>query len=670
MKKRKCNGIHLSTIVASYVFILTSIFIFLLNTFLYIKITCNYYNKQIKDISMMSSEIISDVLRSYDDDISDNNIDSINEVNDIVLKICKTMDLKRIVIFVSNEDTSSPNVVYDSINYNSSNEEISSFDNINDSIKEIMNGTIDNKYIYSIKDIFKNDKDVESLFSYKNNEGKTKAVLLIVKDNTEIYKYRKISWSVFFIATLLLLIISYICTYFFVKIHIDKPYAKIAKEAERFASENTKKPESFKELYVGKLSEINTMAASLEKMENDVLEYIDKIKYTTKKNERMNNELQFASTIQKADLWTKFPAFPDRTDFDIYALMDPAREVGGDFYDFFFIDDNHMALLIADVAGKGVPAALMMMTTKIYIDEYLLDTKDPAKALDKVNNRFAKNNKNDMFVALWAGIIELDSGKLVYSNAGHEDPVIIRDKALDIKKIKHGLPLGAMENFKYTNNTITLNKSDKLLLFTDGVLDAVNKDDIKFGKDNLMNVLDENVDSSPKELIFDIKKNISKFVDKAKQFDDITMLCFELKNPKDIHVHGRFKADLKEIPNIYDYFVSRMTIEIDEDKISKYRVVVEEIFTNICNYGFKDDVENKYVNIDVYIDKKNKKVSISFRDNGKRFNPLEHAEPDINLDAESRDIGGLGILIVKKMMDNVSYEYKNKKNILTIEKFY
>ena len=227
-----------------------------------------------------------------------------------------------------------------------------------------------------------------------------------------------------------------------------------------------------------------------------------------------------------------------------------------------------------------------------------------------------------------------------------------------------------MENFKYTNNTITLNKSDKLLLFTDGVLDAVNKDDIKFGKDNLMNVLDENVDSSPKELIFDIKKNISKFVDKAKQFDDITMLCFELKNPKDIHVHGRFKADLKEIPNIYDYFVSRMTIEIDEDKISKYRVVVEEIFTNICNYGFKDDVENKYVNIDVYIDKKNKKVSISFRDNGKRFNPLEHAEPDINLDAESRDIGGLGILIVKKMMDNVSYEYKNKKNILTIEKFY
>ena len=668
MKKRKGNGIHLSTIVASYVFILISIFIFLLNTFLYIKIIYNYYNEQIKDISVMSSEIISDVLRSYDDDMSDNNIDSIKEVNDIVLKICNTMDLKRIVIFVSDEDTSSPKAVYDSINYNSSNEEISSFDNINDSIKEIMNGTIDNKYIYSIKDIFKNDKDVESLFSYKNNEGKTKAVLLIVKDNAEIYKYRKISWSVFLIATLLLLIISYICTYCFVKVHIDKPYAKIAKEAERFASENTKKPESFKELYVGKLSEINTMAASLEKMENDVLEYIDKIKYTTKKNERMNNELQFASTIQKADLWTKFPAFPDRTDFDIYALMDPAREVGGDFYDFFFIDDNHMALIIADVAGKGVPAALMMMTTKIYIDEYLLDTKDPAKALDKVNNRFAKNNKNDMFVALWAGIIELDSGKLVYSNAGHEDPVIIRDKALDIKKNKHGLPLGAMEDFKYTNNTITLNKSDKLLLFTDGVLDAVNKDDIKFGKDNLMNVLDENVDSSPKELIFDIKKNISKFVDKAKQFDDITMLCFELKNPKD--VHGRFKADLKEIPNIYDYFVSRMTIEIDEDKISKYRVVVEEIFTNICNYGFKDDVENKYVNIDVYIDKKNKKVSISFRDNGKRFNPLEHAEPDINLDAESRDIGGLGILIVKKMMDNVSYEYKNKKNILTIEKFY
>ena len=678
MKKRKINGMHLATIVSVYVFILITIFVFSLNSFGYVKITTHYYNEQIKDLTAMSSEIVTDILRDYDENLSSKKINEYDKVEDIIFKFCNTLNINRIVVFIPDEDYSSSKVLYDSVlpgsSFTSKNYGENLDQDINDKYKDtfrdLMEGTIENRFIYNVKDILNKDKYVESLFSYKNTDGKTKAVILVIKEKTEIEKYRKISWNVFVVASFILLIVSYIATYYFVKLQIDRPFDRIAKEAERFAQENTKISDIFNVMSIGKIYEVNSMANSIDKMEDDVLKYIDKIKLNTKRNERMNNELQFASAIQKADLWTKFPAFPDRTDFDIYASMDPAREVGGDFYDFFLIDDNHMALLIADVAGKGVPAALMMMTTKIYIDEFLLDTKDPAKALDKLNNKFANDNKNDMFVALWAGIIELSTGKLTYSNAGHEDPIIIRDRALDIKKAKHGLPLGAIEDFKYENHTITLNKSDKLLLFTDGVIDAVNSSDVKFGKDNLMNVLDENVDSSPKEIIFDIKKNITKYIDKAKQFDDMTMLCFELKNPKNIHVHGRFKADLSELPRIYDYFISKMTTELDEEKLSKYSIVVDEIFTNISQYGFEKKSDNDYVNIDVNIDKKNKKVTIIFRDNGKKFNPLEHDEPDIKLKAKDREIGGLGILIVKKMMDNVQYEYKNKKNILTIEKYY
>ncbi len=675
MKRKKSFEFHLATIVAMYVFILIALLGFSLNSFGYMKITSHYYNEQIKDVSIMSSNIVSDVLREYDN-LSGDRISDYGEVKDIINKVRNTMGLNRIVVFIPDNDYSSSKVLYDSANDytlekdfgDSLEQDIN--DQYKDSIKEIMDENIDDKFLYDVKDIFNTDKYVNSFFSYKDLDGNTKAIILIVKEKTELEKYRKISWNVFLSASFILLIISYICTYYFIKIHIDKPFDKLAKEAERFAQENTKLSDNFSSFYTGRLHEVNSMADSIKKMEDDVLNYIDKIKLTTKKNERMNNELQFASAIQKADLWTKFPAFPDRTDFDIYASMDPAREVGGDFYDFFLIDDNHMALVIADVAGKGVPAALMMMTTKIYINEYLLDTKNPAKALEKLNNKYANDNKNDMFVALWAGIIELDSGKLIYSNAGHEDPVIIREKTFEIKKTKHGLPLGAIEDFKYDNNTIILNKSDKLLLFTDGVIDAVNNDNIKYGKPNLMKVLDSNVDSSPKEVIFDIKKNITKFVEKAKQFDDITMLCFELKNPKDIHMQGRFKADLSEISNVFKYFTTKMITELDEERLAKYYIVVEEIFTNITNYAFDNNSKNNYVNIDVYIDKKSKKVTITFRDSGKKFNPLEHDEPDINLKAKDREIGGLGILIVKKMMDNVSYEYKNKKNILTIEKYY
>lgn len=385
-------------------------------------------------------------------------------------------------------------------------------------------------------------------------------------------------------------------------------------------------------------------------------------------------DLKLANEIQQNEIPNKFPAFPNRDDFDLFAIMKPAKEVGGDFYDYFLIDDNNIGLVISDVSGKGVSAALNMVKAKLLIEGSGSHLKNPAKVLTSVNNALFDSNKIDMFVTTWFGIIELSTGKLTFANAGHED-IIISDKeqGFDVYKTKHGIPLGTLRSYNYENNTLKLSKGSKLFIYTDGVTDSLDKNNNRFGINNLIKVLNKNMNKDVKGLIDSVKNELSNYSKDTNQFDDITMLCFELidkENKKHIRLKEIFKAEEKELDRIYDYFTDEIVKVVEIDKLKKYYVVVDEIFSNIVKYGFdKDDIDN-FVIVDLDIDLEARNIKLTFTDNGIPFNPLEKEDPNVNLSAAKRKEGGLGIFIVKKMMDKVTYKYENNNNILTIEKRY
>ncbi|MBO4863689.1 MAG: serine/threonine-protein phosphatase [Eubacterium sp.] len=241
-----------------------------------------------------------------------------------------------------------------------------------------------------------------------------------------------------------------------------------------------------------------------------------------------DRDLATASTIQEAVLPHIFPPFPERNEFELFASMDAAKEVGGDFYDFFFIDDDHLALVIADVSGKGVPASLFMMVSKILIKSHLLAGESPGEALENVNNILLEGNTMNMFVTVWIGVIEISTGKGIAVNAGHEHPVIRRAGGkFEIVKYRHSPAVSIMEDVPFKEHEFELNSGDTLFVYTDGVPEATDSADQLFGSDRMLESLNKDPDASPENILLNVRAGIDTFVAGAEQFDDITMLCFK-----------------------------------------------------------------------------------------------------------------------------------------------
>lgn len=275
--------------------------------------------------------------------------------------------------------------------------------------------------------------------------------------------------------------------------------------------------------------EIEVLAESFATLSKRTRDYIEQITRITAEKERIGAELELATKIQADMLPNIFPAFPERSEFDIYATMTPAKEVGGDFYDFFLIDDDHLGLVMADVSGKGVPAALFMMMSKILVSNYAMLGNSPAKVLEQVNTQICKNNDEEMFVTVWLGIMEISTGKVTAANAGHEYPMIKRAGGqFELFKDKHGFVIGGMKGMRYKDYEFTLGKGDTLFIYTDGVPEATNADNELFGKERMIAVLNKNAQASPKELLTNIKKSVDDFVGEAPQFDDLTMLGLKI----------------------------------------------------------------------------------------------------------------------------------------------
>ena len=377
-------------------------------------------------------------------------------------------------------------------------------------------------------------------------------------------------------------------------------------------------------------------------------------------------ELGVATKIQSNMLPNTFPFMPDRTEFDLYASMKPAKEVGGDFYDFFMIDENRLALVIADVSGKGIPAALFMMASKILIKNTVMTGKSPGDVLYAVNNQICENNQLDMFVTVWLGILDLSQGTLITANAGHEYPIIQKPNGdFELFKSKHSFVVGGIRGIKYKETVHKLQNGTKLFVYTDGIPEAINESGVQYGCEKLISALNKNKDLSPDKLIKSVGADVERFIQNQPQFDDFTMLCIHYKGTtvKELTI----EAAVENIDVVNDFVADELkALGCPKKAQIQIRIAIDELFGNIAKYAYSPDVGKATVRFEV--EEAPLSVIITFIDNGKPFNPLKQADPDIHLSAPERNEGGLGIFLVKKTMNLVEYEYKNGQNILKIKK--
>ena len=273
--------------------------------------------------------------------------------------------------------------------------------------------------------------------------------------------------------------------------------------------------------------ELEDLADAITKMDGDLRKYIRELSEVTAEKERVGAEMNIARRIQSGMLPSIFPAFPERNEFDLYASMEPAKEVGGDFYDFFMVDDDHMALVMADVSGKGVPAALFMVVSKILIKNAVLAGHGPSDALKLVNERLLENNETDFFVTVWLAVIDINTGKGHAANAGHEHPALRKaGNDYELVKYKHSPAVGTMEGINFREHEFELGPGDTVFVYTDGVTEATNENVELFGEERMIEALNKHKDCDPADLLPAVKAEIDAFVGNASQFDDITMLAF------------------------------------------------------------------------------------------------------------------------------------------------
>ena len=390
-------------------------------------------------------------------------------------------------------------------------------------------------------------------------------------------------------------------------------------------------------------------------------------RYIAEAAARIDKELEYAKQIQLSALPTNFP---EDEDFSIYAQMIAAKEVGGDFYDFYKISDKTVAFLAADVSGKGIPAAMFMMTAKTIIKDLAEGGMAVNDIFTKANEKLCENNESGMFVTAWMGILDLNTGIVHFANAGHNPPLIKRaDGSFEYLKTRAGFVLGGMEGVRYRMGEITLTPGDRMFLYTDGVPEATNTENKLYSEDRLLTFMNQNTSVKAMELLPALKADIDKFVGEAPQFDDITMLIFDYK-PKEggeRMMNRTFPAKAESLSDVLD-FVGHMLESFDcSMKIqTAICVAIEEIFINVAYYAYPEGVGD--VTLQIGFEEGSRTITFRMADKGLPFDPLKKPDPDITLSAEDREIGGLGILIAKKTMDSITYAYENGENILTMVK--
>jgi anti-sigma regulatory factor (Ser/Thr protein kinase) len=381
---------------------------------------------------------------------------------------------------------------------------------------------------------------------------------------------------------------------------------------------------------------------------------------------RIDKELEYAKQIQLSALPTNFP---HDEDFEIYAQMIAAKEVGGDFYDFYKLGDSTVAFLVADVSGKGIPAAMFMMTAKTIIKDLAESGMAVNDIFTKANEKLCENNESGMFVTAWMGILDLKSGCLQFANAGHNPPLLKRAGGeFEYLKTRPGLVLAGMEGVRYRVGELKLSRGDRLFLYTDGVPEANNTDNKLYGEKRLLRFVNENSHIDSTVLLPELKANIDEFVGEAPQFDDITMLMLDYKNCGQKQMTNKtFKAKIEVLSDVLGFVDEQLESYACPMKVqSAVCVAIEEVFVNVARYAYEGGEGE--VALGICFDKESRIITFRMSDKGIPFDPLKKPDPDITLPAEERAIGGLGIFITKKTMDSVEYVYDNGENVLIMTK--
>ncbi len=401
-------------------------------------------------------------------------------------------------------------------------------------------------------------------------------------------------------------------------------------------------------------------------LSDDINSTVDALKrYIDEAAARIDAELEFARQIQHSALPSVFPPYPNRREFDLYAQMDTAKEVGGDFYDFYMLDDSTIAFLIADVSGKGIPAAMFMMKAKTILKDLAERGLEVDEIFTQANQKLCENNDAGMFVTAWMAIVDLKTGLMRVANAGHNPPVISRRTggeeagAFAYEKLRAGFVLAGMEGLKYRKTEIQLFPGDRVYLYTDGVTEATNSDAALYGENRLLETLNAHRDADGEALCQAVKADVDAFAGDAPQFDDITMLSFTLN-----FIKGENKlvfipdaAAGAAVSDFADQLTARLNVL--PKTAGKVSVAIDEIASNIINYSQATLAE-------IYCAIESGKLRLTFADNGVAYDPMKAQDPDVTLSAEERQIGGLGIFMVKKMAQSMEYQYENGKNILSV----
>ena len=393
--------------------------------------------------------------------------------------------------------------------------------------QKLYEGESERELVVRDRGYIETDPHITAMVPLKGEDGKTKAILCVQYQMASIIEERNSFVRKVLITMILVAAAVSLGQVFYLGRRLLHPLQIITKEASRFASENEMRDEKLSSVIKNR-DEIGQLARAIDQMEEQIQSYVEKITSITAEEEKMRTELSLAARIQLEALPGTFPAFPDRDEFDIYASMKPAKDVGGDFYDFFLVDDDHLCLVIADVSGKGIPAALFMMVSRTILANIAMMGMSPKEVLEKANEAICANNKEEMFVTVWLGILEISTGKVTAANAGHEYPVLKKpDQDFEILIDKHGFVLGGMEEVKYREYEFDMEPGSKLFLYTDGLPEATDNEQNMFGVELMMDALNESLNLSTKEILDHMKGRVDGFVGSAPQFDDLTMLCIE-----------------------------------------------------------------------------------------------------------------------------------------------
>ena len=395
-------------------------------------------------------------------------------------------------------------------------------------------------------------------------------------------------------------------------------------------------------------------------------------------------DMEIAKTIQTSALPVPFGANPY---FSLVASMTPARDVGGDFYDFFMLDATHLAFMVADVSGKGVTAALYMMTVKTLLKDAILSRRDPAAAFTRVNAELCRSNTANMFLTAWCGVLDLATGQVTFANAGHNPPMKVVGRGTEGPRSKYvteksGPVLAFLDGVEYTPFTYSLSPGDLLFLYTDGVTEALDGKGALFGEERLENAVNAVAEPNPKSVCNVVRMAVAAFAEGVPQADDLTVLAVEYVSRPPLFVRS-FPATQDGIAAASS-FLDECVEKVSEDRsglpdagrdaLNNFatrllshtpllHVILDEICSNIVKHsgasGFEMDVEMLAEPVG---------VKLTFVDDGVPYDPLSHEDPDTALPAEERPIGGLGIMMVKKMANSISYERKHDRNFLTVVK--